>query len=63
MCFVLQVFQDIGDQYLVDKDLITRGRFLGKGAFGAVFAGQMTREVREMLGFSNIFSCFIDNKI
>ncbi len=40
-----QVFQDIGEEYLVEQDFITRGRFLGKGAFGAVYAGIMIDKV------------------
>ena len=45
-CFLLiQVFQDIGDDYLVSSDHIERGQFLGKGAFGAVFGGTIVHQV------------------
>ena len=39
-----QVFQDIGDEYLVSSDNIERGAFLGKGAFGAVFSGTIVHQ-------------------
>ncbi|KAK2169534.1 hypothetical protein LSH36_9g14010 [Paralvinella palmiformis] len=39
------VFQDIGDHYLVNEDSVTRGHFLGRGAFGAVYAGIMIDKV------------------
>jgi len=45
MVLVLQVFHDIGDERIVSQDLIVRGRFLGKGAFGAVYAGTMIDKV------------------
>jgi hypothetical protein len=45
----LQVFQDIGEDYVIDEDFVHRGHFLGKGAFGAVFAGTMTHKVRLIL--------------
>ena len=41
----------MGDDYLIDCDLITRGRFLGKGAFGAVYAGTMLDKVNLDFGF------------
>ena len=41
----LQVFQDVGEQFLIEPDLITRERFLGKGAFGAVYAGTIIHKV------------------
>ena len=41
----LQVFQDIGDSYLISCDLVSRGRFLGRGAFGAVYTGKLTDKV------------------
>ena len=44
--FSFQVFQDIGDEYLISCDLISRGRFLGRGAFGAVYAGTLKNKVR-----------------
>ena len=40
-----QVFQDIGDQYRIDPDQVTRGRLLGRGAFGAVFSGTVHDKV------------------
>jgi len=43
------MFQDIGDQYLVSDEHVTRGKFLGKGAFGAVYAGSMTEKVTQLL--------------
>ena len=43
------MFQDIGDQYLVSDEHVTRGKFLGKGAFGAVYAGTMTEKVTQLL--------------
>ena len=45
MLLLLKVFHDIGDERLVSQDSITRGRFLGRGAFGAVYAGTMTDKV------------------
>jgi len=39
------VFYDIGDEKIVSQDSIIRGRFLGKGAFGAVYAGTMNDKV------------------
>ena len=42
---VLKVFHDIGDERIVSQDSIMRGRFLGKGAFGAVYAGTMIDKV------------------
>jgi len=45
MLLLLKVFHDIGDERLVSQDSITRGRFLGRGAFGAVYAGTMTGKV------------------
>ena len=41
---ICQVFQDIGDEYLVSSDNIERGAFLGKGAFGAVFSGTIVHQ-------------------
>ncbi|CAH1799323.1 unnamed protein product [Owenia fusiformis] len=36
------VFMDLGPGFVIQDDFITRGRFLGKGSFGAVFAGSAT---------------------
>jgi len=46
---LLQVFQDIGDDLLVDRDSIVLQKFLGKGAFGAVFCGTIVRKVRGLM--------------
>jgi len=45
MCCLVQVFHDIGDEQIVSQDSIVRGRFLGKGAFGAVYSGTMVDKV------------------
>ena len=45
MMVVLKVFHDIGDERIVSQESIMRGRFLGKGAFGAVYAGTMIDKV------------------
>ena len=42
---MLKVFHDIGDERVVSQDSIVRGRSLGKGAFGAVYAGCMVDKV------------------
>jgi len=42
---LLKVFHDLGDERIVSQDGIVRGRFLGKGAFGAVYAGTMVDKV------------------
>ena len=42
---LLKVFHDLGDERIVSQDSIVRGRFLGKGAFGAVYAGTMIDKV------------------
>ena len=41
------MFQDIGEEYLVSDEHIVRGKFLGKGAFGAVYAGSMIEKVTQ----------------
>ena len=51
-----QVFQDIGDQYRIDPDQVTRGRLLGRGAFGAVFAGTVHDKVSELQNFGQVTS-------
>jgi len=43
---LLKVFHDLGDERIVSQDCVIRGRFLGKGAFGAVYSGSMTDRVR-----------------
>ena len=50
------MFQDIGDQYLVSDEHVTRGTFLGKGAFGAVYAGSMIEKVTQDLSEYLLFS-------
>jgi len=45
LLLLLQVFHDIGDERIVSQESIVRGRFLGKGAFGAVYAGTMINKV------------------
>ena len=45
MIVLLKVFHDIGDDRIVSQDRIIQGRFLGKGAFGAVYAGTMVDKV------------------
>jgi len=45
MMLFLKVFHDIGDERIVSQESIMRGRFLGKGAFGAVYAGTMIDKV------------------
>jgi len=42
---LLKVFHDLGDERVVSQDCIVRGRFLGKGAFGAVYAGTVADKV------------------
>jgi len=44
----LKVFHDIGDERIVSQDSVLRGRFLGRGAFGAVYAGTMTDKVSSL---------------
>jgi len=45
MLLLLKVFHDLGDERIVTQDSVVRGRFLGKGAFGAVYAGTMVDKV------------------
>jgi len=45
MLLLLKVFHDLGDERIVSQETIVRGRFLGKGAFGAVYAGTMVDKV------------------
>jgi len=52
---VAQVFHDIGEERIVSQDSIVRGRFLGKGAFGAVYAGSMIDKVLHC--FLHTFYC------
>lgn len=36
------LFLDVGEQYLISSNYVTRGRLLGRGAFGFVFQGSCT---------------------
>ena len=44
----IQVFHDIGDALLIHQDHIERERFLGKGAFGAVYSGKVLDKVSHL---------------
>ena len=58
LCISPQVFQDIGDQYRIDPDQVTRGRLLGRGAFGAVFSGTVHDKVSQLQKLAQVIKRF-----
>lgn len=43
--YILQVFIDLGERYLIRPESVKRGKLLGRGAFGFVFRATVKQRV------------------